>query len=383
MLRCLSMIEVSVIIPTWNREKTLPRALRSVLAQEGVAFEVMVVDDGSTDRTCRMITQEFPSVDYLFQPNQGPASARNRGVEHAHGEWIVFLDSDDEWRPGKLRAQLDFFLQNPECQICQTEEIWIRHGQRVNPMKKHKKYGGWIYEQCLPLCIISPSAVMMHRSVFDEVGLFDESLPACEDYDLWLRVAAKFPVGLISRAYVIKYGGHPDQRSHQFPAMDRFRIQSLAKILGTRILTANQAKATAQMLRTKADIYIRGALKRGKKEEAERVRNLIRENDTFDRHPRKSQRGDEGPRQQHFTSRQVCAGFLQPAGNRQGSRGSARAWARAQPAGNRQGSRGSARAWARAQPAGNRQGSRGSARAWARAQPSQQSVEGEVLPGGS
>jgi len=258
------MIEVSVIIPTRNRESTLPRALRSVLTQVGPIFEVRVIDDGSTDDTKQMIARDFPSVDYFFQSNQGPASARNRGIEQARGDWIAFLDSDDEWKPGKLQAQLDFFSKNPEVRICQTEEIWIRNGKRVNPMKKHKKFGGRIFEKCLPLCIVSPSAVMMHRSLFEDVGLFDEALPACEDYDLWLRVAAKFPVGLIETPYVIKYGGHADQRSHEFPAMDRFRIHSLRKILESGSLSETQTRETKQMLEQKSEIYLQGARKRGK-----------------------------------------------------------------------------------------------------------------------
>jgi GT2 family glycosyltransferase len=141
-------------------------------------------------------------------------------------------------------------------------------------MKKHKKSGGWIFENCLPLCVVSPSAVMMHRKLFEEVGLFDESLPACEDYDLWLRIAAKHPIGLIETPYIIKYGGHADQRSREFPAMDRFRIQSLAKILSQDILTPGQAASARKTMEEKARIYIEGALKREKEKEAEDVRRI-------------------------------------------------------------------------------------------------------------
>ncbi|MCM8776602.1 MAG: glycosyltransferase family 2 protein, partial [Candidatus Omnitrophica bacterium] len=196
------MIAVSIIIPSFNRNVMLQRAIRSVLIQKGVPFELIVIDDGSNDGTDRMIEDFFPQVTYAYQTRQGPAAARNHGIERAHGEWIAFLDSDDEWLEGKLEAQLCFLNQNPRYRICQTEEIWIRNGKRVNPMKKHKKVGGMIYEQCLPLCLISPSAVMIHRELFDEVGVFDESLPACEDYDLWMCIARKFSVGLIERCYV-------------------------------------------------------------------------------------------------------------------------------------------------------------------------------------
>ena len=257
------MMEVSAVLPTFNRKESLRRSLQSIRSQQGVIFEIRVVDDGSGDGTREMIEKEFPSVNYYYQENQGPAAARNRGIERARGEWIAFLDSDDEWMPGKLAAQLEFFRQNPEYRICQTEEIWIRSGRRVNAMKKHKKYGGWIFEKCLPLCMVSPSAVMMHRSLFEDAGLFDESLPACEDYDLWLRIAARFPVGFIEKHYVIKYGGHADQRSREFPAMDRFRIYSLEKILDSGILNPGQERAAREMLEMKSRIYMQGAMKRG------------------------------------------------------------------------------------------------------------------------
>ncbi|OQA57288.1 MAG: UDP-Glc:alpha-D-GlcNAc-diphosphoundecaprenol beta-1,3-glucosyltransferase WfgD [Candidatus Omnitrophica bacterium ADurb.Bin277] len=285
---------VSVIIPVYNRSAVLPRAIRSVLSQTGVPLELIVVDDGSTDDVedavratgnpfpeIRLIPRRLesrvpdPGVRTLRQENQGPSAARNLGIKHSKGEWIAFLDSDDEWLPGKLKAQTDFFRKNPDCLICQTEEIWIRNGKRVNPMKKHKKYGGYIFEKCLPLCIVSPSAVMMHRKLFDEIGIFDESLPACEDYDLWLRIAARHPIGLIKKPYIIKYGGHADQRSREFPAMDLFRIRSLAKLLGSGILTAEQTSAARRMLEEKSRIFIQGALKRGKEKEAAAVQNLL------------------------------------------------------------------------------------------------------------
>lgn len=253
---------VSVIIPTYNRKPLLKRALKSVFAQKNVDFEVFVSDDGSTDGTEAMIQDEFPFVEYLRQENQGPSAARNRAIERTKGDWLAFLDSDDAWLPGKLEAQTDFFRRNPEYRICQTEESWIRNGRHVNPMKKHKKYGGFIFQKCLPLCIVSPSAVLMQRSLLEDMGGFDESLPACEDYDLWLRIAAQNPIGLIEKSYVLKYGGHADQRSHEFPAMDRFRIYALRKILGSGALTVEQTEAAKNILQKKTEIYIRGAQKR-------------------------------------------------------------------------------------------------------------------------
>lgn len=265
------MMQVSVIIPTYNRASTVLRALESVLRQKEASFEVLMVDDGSTDDTAgkiKKLAETKPHLQYLFEPNSGPSSARNLGISHARGEFIAFLDSDDEWLPGKLAAQLEYFEENPDSPICQTEEIWIRNGRRVNPMKKHQKEGGWIFERSLVLSLVSPSAVMMRREFFDRIGLFDESLPACEDYDLWLRASARFPVGLIEKPYVVRYGGHADQRSREFPAMDRFRIQSIRKILESGILNPAQREAALRELAHKCEILRRGALKRGKVEEA-------------------------------------------------------------------------------------------------------------------
>jgi len=297
------MPNVSVVIPTYNRSSVLPRAIDSVLAQKGTDLELIIVDDGSTemqDGGCRMedeVKQKSKglSSSYILHPgssalcaepsiirffrqekNSGPAAARNFGIKKARGEWIAFLDSDDEWKPGKLKAQLEFFFRYPDYLICQTEEIWIRNGTRVNPMKKHQKSGGWIFEKCLPLCVVSPSAVMMHRKLFDEIGLFDESLPACEDYDLWLRIAAKYPIGLIEKPYILKYGGHADQRSREFPAMDRFRIRSLAKILKEGVLTREQTAAVRATLEKKSKIYLAGALKRENRNAVLEIESLLR-----------------------------------------------------------------------------------------------------------
>lgn len=311
-------MRVSVIIPTYNRSSTLSRAVESVWRQKGVESELIIVDDGSTDETQALVTkysQLHPQVRLICSDssenipltppsppwggeglgeggkNRGPAWARNTGIRHGRGEFIAFLDSDDEWLAGKLAAQLDFFEKNPDYLISQTEEIWIRNGRRVNPMKKHQKFGGFIFEKCLPLCIVSPSAVMMRREFFDRVGIFDEALPACEDYDLWLRASACLPIGLIEKPYVVKYGGHPDQRSRQFPVMDRFRIQALRKIIDSGVLAEDQRRAAQNELKRKYEIVARGARKRGKEKEAEYYQNLSA--GSFSRHCEEGCRPDE------------------------------------------------------------------------------------------
>jgi glycosyltransferase involved in cell wall biosynthesis len=283
--------DVSVVIPAFDRVAVLPRALDSVLAQSRPAAEVIVVDDGSTDGTAALLDRDYPGVTVIRQPNRGVSAARNAGLAAATGEWLAFLDSDDEWRPRKLEHQLEALhvdatgpgpagashappKRRPHTDggpplVCHTDEIWIRNGRRVNQMKKHAKTGGWIFEHNLPMCRMSPSAALIHRSVLESVGNFDENLPACEDYDLWLRITSRFPVCFVEEPLVVKYGGHEDQLSRRFWGMDRFRIHALEKILLGGTLDEAQRLAATEALVEKIDVYVAGARKRGKKDEVE------------------------------------------------------------------------------------------------------------------
>ncbi len=257
-------MSVSVVIPTFNRVPVLSRALDSVYAQTLAPTEIIVVDDGSRDDTAHFIRRFYPDVRYVRQSHTGVSGARNRGIREADGEWIAFLDSDDAWDPSKLRRQMESIEREAQRYLlCHTDEIWIRDGRRVNPKKKHRKSGGWIFEQCLALCAISPSSAIVHRRVFADVGVFDESLPACEDYDLWLRICARYPVLLVNQPLVIKYGGHSDQLSRRYWAMDRFRVQALEKLLRQCDLPPECRAPVLRILITKLEILLNGARKRG------------------------------------------------------------------------------------------------------------------------
>jgi glycosyltransferase involved in cell wall biosynthesis len=258
---------VSIIIPTYNRASWLLEAVESVFEQTVRDFELIIIDDGSTDDTAESLKKSARPFMYRFQENQGVSHARNQGLLSARGKWIAFLDSDDLWLPKKLESQLRFLSENPEACICQTEEIWIRNGRRVNPGKKHQKFSGDVFVPSLKLCLVSPSAVMIRNDLFEQVGLFDETLPACEDYDLWLRIAARFPIFLLDQPLVIKRGGHPDQLSRTTQALDRLRIQSLVKLLRSGQLTDGQYTAAFKELQIKCRIYGQGCLKRGRAEE--------------------------------------------------------------------------------------------------------------------
>ncbi len=269
------MPKVSVIIPTYNRAPWVTEAVSSVLAQTYRDYELLVVDDASQDDTLEALAPFLHHLIFLRQPEQrGVSAARNLGIIAARGEWLTFLDSDDLWRPAKLARQMEFLAAYPDLLICQTEEIWLRHGKKVNPPLYCRKPSGHIFLPSLKRCLISPSAVMLHRRLFAEVGLFDEALPAAEDYDLWLRLTWRHPVGLLSEPLVIKRGGHPDQLSRQW-GLDRFRIRALQKILAQPDLPPHYQEAALDTLTQKCKLYAQGCAKRGKVQEALIYTNLM------------------------------------------------------------------------------------------------------------
>jgi glycosyltransferase involved in cell wall biosynthesis len=259
---------VSVIIPVFNRAWCLEMTLRSVWDQTFKNFEVIVVDDGSTDDLSALMHQFQQVRFHRWEDNRGVSAARNQGIAMARGEWICFLDSDDRWVANKLQVQVDWMQAHPECPACYTDEIWIRNGVRVNPKNKHRKYSGDIFRHCLPLCIISPSSIMMRASVLEEIGGFDTDLAACEDYDLWLRLASRYPVDFIPEQLMIKTGGHGDQLSQKYRGMDRFRVYALEKILKQGTLSPQQRIWVLEALIKKCSILHIGYRNRGKQEEA-------------------------------------------------------------------------------------------------------------------
>lgn len=260
------MPKVSIIIPTYDRSFYIKDAVNSVLEQSYKDYELIVVDDGSSDNTKTTLQRFSKSIKYIYQEHKGVSAARNTGIASAAGEYITFLDSDDLWTANKLKEQTAFMDNNPEALICYTDEIWIRRGRRVNPMKKHAKFSGWIFEKCLPLCIVSPSSVLMRRELFDRAGLFDDKLLVCEDYDLWLRVSLAYPIFLIEKRLIVKRGGHSDQLSGKMWGNDRYRIIALEKILKNPNLTIFQKRLVLQQLVRKCAILYNGYRKREKKE---------------------------------------------------------------------------------------------------------------------
>jgi glycosyltransferase involved in cell wall biosynthesis len=260
-------MRISVIIPTYNRADFLDDCIRSVLDQSMPPEEIIVVDDGSTDSTPMFLDRFEPFLKIIRQENKGVSAARNCGILAAQNDWLAFLDSDDLWLPQKLARQCDLLSRQKEYKICYTDEEWRKNGHWMNPGKRHKKYSGWIYQKCLPLCIISPSSALIHGSVFRTIGLFDERFPACEDYDLWLRISSRFPIYFLDEKLIVKRAGQWPQLSKQH-SLDKYRILALEKSIKDGGLSADQSRATRKMLSRKCDVYAMGCLKRGKASEA-------------------------------------------------------------------------------------------------------------------
>ncbi len=274
---------VSVIIPTYNRGDIVMEAIDSVIQQTYRPLEILVIDDGSMDNTFRIIRNRFLilksnlTIRYFYQSNKGVSSARNLGIMQSHGEYIAFLDSDDLWDKQKLEIQMNFLSPHKDFMVCYTDEIWIRKGVRVNAKNIHRKYSGYIYEYCLPLCIISASSILLKRDVIDDIGLFDESLSACEDYDYWLRLCSEYPIYFVNQKLITKRAGHSDQLSYKYPVMDRFRIFALLKILSDNHLKQDQYHKTVQILLKKCHIVKNGAHKRNNKDDVKYYSSIIRQ----------------------------------------------------------------------------------------------------------
>lgn len=270
----------SIILPVFNRATFLKRACDSIFKQTLYDFELIIVNDGSTDDTEKMVLEiERAHLDkirtiHLIQ-NSGVSFARNRGIEAAQGEWIAFLDSDDEWLPRKLEEQLNYSRQFPSIRLIHGDEIWIHNGCRKNQKKRHLKTGGDIFFRSLELCLISPSTVVFKKELWNEIGGFDETFPVCEDYDYWLKVSAKYPVGFIDKPLIVKYGGHGDQLSKRYKAMDYWRVLALYRLLSSNNLNSEQSKNVIDMIKLKSSILINGYIKHNNLSHLTHIQNIL------------------------------------------------------------------------------------------------------------
>lgn len=270
-------IKVDVIIPCYNRAETIERAVVSVFNQTYPHFNLYVVDDGSTDNTGDIISSylKHDHFHYMKQTNLGVSAARNLGIRNSHSPWVAFLDSDDEWLPNKLEAQMKYIQQNPGQRFVHSNELWIRNGVRVNPKVKFDKSNNDLFRRSLEMCLISPSTTMIERTLLLENGLFDESFDICEDYDLWLKILAKMEVGFITDHLVKKYGGHEDQLSTKFPAMDLWRIRSLIKLLEAGVLSTEKDQQIRAEIAKKAEILTQGLIKHKQIDQLNKLQEML------------------------------------------------------------------------------------------------------------
>ncbi len=249
--------------------------MASVLAQTHADLECLVVDDGSRDHTPEVLAAiSDPRLRVLRMDNQGVSAARNLGLAASQGAYLALLDSDDEWLPEKLARQLAFMAEQ-ELAISHTEEIWMRAGRRVNPGARHAKPSGNIFTACLKACVVSPSCILFTRELMERAGPFDPDLPACEDYDFWLRVSLLGPVGLLPEKLTIRHGGREDQLSRRIGNLDLYRVYALLKLLKNAVLTDTQREAAGTVLRGKSEVYLAGCRKRGRQDEAARIETLV------------------------------------------------------------------------------------------------------------
>lgn len=273
------MPSVSVLIPTFNRGHTLKRAIDSVLGQSFSDLECLVIDDASTDHTDEVLSSYNDQRLKILKhsQNHGVSKARNTGFQNSQGKWIALLDSDDEWLPQRLERQLSLAQQNPDLPLIHGEELWVRRGKRVNPKKIHQKSGGKIFNRCLHLCLISPSATLMKRELYQQLGGFREDYPVCEDYELWLRVTALHEVGFIEEPIITKYGGHEDQLSAKYKAMDFWRVKAMDEVFRNQEipLTKDQEDELKEVLLKKCQILKDGYLKHNNLENLPFIEELV------------------------------------------------------------------------------------------------------------
>lgn len=271
---CDYMPTVSVIVPVYNRIEPLLRAIASVRAQTFQNFELLIVDDFSTLDIAPVLSS-LP-VRYLKSDRKGVSGARNTGIRAAAGEFIAFLDSDDEWRPLKLEKQIAYLNLHPDVSLVHSNEIWQRRGEIVKQSAKHRKSGGRVFDKCTESCVIGPSCTMVRRSLFDRVGFFDESFPVCEDFDLWLRITSQEDIGFLEEDLTIKHGGHDDQLSMQYHSMDLWRVRALSKHLKNSNLSMTEHSILRESLRKKSTYLLTGFQKHNNLENVEEIVNYLK-----------------------------------------------------------------------------------------------------------
>ena len=254
----------------------MPEAIASVLAQSYRPLELIVIDDGSTDGTeARLGARD--DLRYCRQTHTGmPGQVRNRGITIASGALVAFLDSDDLWQPQKLERQVAA-LAHGGPPVQHARELWLRNGTPVSQGRQRHARAGDLFSDSLRKCIIGPSTVLLRRSVLDATGPFREDLEIAEDYELWLRVTARYPIGFVEEVLTIKRAGQGDQLSERYGYIEVFRLTALKQLLEGEWRLGDAQRAAARLeLARKCRIHAAGCAKRQRAAEADRYYTLAR-----------------------------------------------------------------------------------------------------------
>ena len=262
-------MNISVVIPAFNSEKTIARALDSVYCQEVPVHEVIVVDDGSADSTLDILHAQYPDVILIRHgQNKGPGAARNAGIETATGDWIAFLDADDQWLPDKLQTQCGLLTARPELAWCCTNYTINKNGRmvpKIAPAKAQQEliegayFKNYFSAAADNLCDIQTSTLIVKKAVFDELGTFNAALMRHQDWDLWWRIAHRYPaIGFVAEPQIVHHLLYDNQVVNQ-RRLEAKKGRWLSELLQTHLEIARQQGSIAAFTPF-AGLYIRNCL---------------------------------------------------------------------------------------------------------------------------
>ena len=258
------MTKISIIIPTYNYAQYICEAIESVLNQTYKDFEIIVVDDGSTDNTKEVIKPYLNKIKYIYQQNSGPSAARNRGIKEAKGEYIAFLDADDIWLAQKLELQIKFMEKEKEVGLIFSDMILFNEkGIIKNSFLKEKLFFNKlsikplsftekviydnVFNALLQENFIPTNTVIVKKECFNKVGFFDKTLFSVEDRDMWLRIGLFYDIGFINSPLVLTRFHETNISANQELAL-KSRLKVMKKFLNYSNLPIKSKKIIKQTI---------------------------------------------------------------------------------------------------------------------------------------
>lgn len=255
-------VSLGVIIPVYNRYFSLRDAIESVFLQSIKPSEIIIINDGSSFNYTDYLSSYLPKIRLInLSSNMGVSYARNAGIKASNSEYIAFLDSDDLFLSKKLEYQLNFMLEN-NYKISHTDEFWYRKDRWVNQCKTNVRYGGFILDKILDKCRVSPSSLMVHKSVFQDF-LFNENLKVCEDYEFCLRTACKYEIGYLNKKLIIKRAVEENSLSAGIKHIESIRLDILKNFYKEyeKVISNENKSAVLKEISRKEEIVKSGLIK--------------------------------------------------------------------------------------------------------------------------